>query len=868
MQSFWPKVTLELKTHRYFYLVMLLLALAMMLTLTTSMRGADGREYLRWVHSLTFDQDLHLYNDLEATGGSYKLTPTGFVFERVNIGAPLLWLPFYGAAALFLPPADNKPYPADNNLQMVWLNFSSWLYPILGGILVFAALRRVFAPGAIAVALAATLLGTPVLFYMMIYPMSVHPSLLFLSALLLFLWFPAQPTTSPRTPLHYAAIGVVIGWTMLGASYSIAFFLLPGIDLLRELMATRRWRQPILNGLAVAGGGLIGFAPQMLVWWFLFGGPFSSPYAGQMFWSDPYFLEVLFSTYHGLFFYAPILLLVLPGLWWWSQINRWAAAGLALTGLALAYIISAHSGWWSGTSFGNRYFMVIYPFFVLGLTAFIQKLKKWALLPVGLGGLWTVGLYLQHLNGVGFTSESVVYSAAQLSQGQLPAFANTFNLLPLLLLNRPWLLVPAITLPLLLVLLLLISRLTYQWAGGATSRPVGRNTGLGVVAVGLAVVLFVGVAGWRGQQARAALAATGFFERSTVPVVTHEVKEVSGKAGLATRAIYHQQIGQPEQAIADLQLAAQLWKEDDAPAATRQFLGTATQLAAVQFWPAPNLAFPGQARLIGYKILQAGPNAIHGELYWEKLDGEKSRIDFTPVVRAFDANGNFLATTTVSLPFPAYYLPPGHFFKDDFTLAPNAAAGQQVWLEVAVSELFNLPVTAAGQPTSGIFAPVTLPAEAATPVAAPNSATPPTWAVTTYPRRFEPTRPLNLLNTPVTPAITLAGYNLSINTEAGQFLAHVTLHWTATANVPGDYLVSLRLLAATGQPVINYSGVPVNQTRPTSTWRQGEWLIDTHTLPIPALPPGNYQLALALIDAATGQPAQSGPITLQNIQIP
>ena len=111
------------------------------------MQGADGRRYLRWTYSFVFDQDLHLLNNFEATGGSYKLTPTGYVFELANIGTPLLWAPFYGVASLFLPtPTHQDPYPADATIQLLWLNFSSWLYTILAGILTLAALRQLFSP--------------------------------------------------------------------------------------------------------------------------------------------------------------------------------------------------------------------------------------------------------------------------------------------------------------------------------------------------------------------------------------------------------------------------------------------------------------------------------------------------------------------------------------------------------------------------------------------------------------------------------------------------------------------------------------------------------------------------------------------------
>ncbi|HXV98885.1 MAG TPA: hypothetical protein VEC93_10725, partial [Anaerolineae bacterium] len=577
MTQFLRTTSKDFVRHRYFYLILCLLLLAMSLTLHPGTQGADARRYLRWTHSFVFDQDLHLLNNFEATGGSYRLTPTGYVFELANVGTPLLWTPFYSAAALFLPDsAGSESYPADATIQLLWLNFSSWLYTILAGILTFAALRQLFTAGVVVAAITAILLGTPVLFYMVTFSLSVHPSIIFLSALLLYLW---QRDRSGPSIFYYLVIGLVIGWLMLIATYNIVFFLLPGLDLLKEWARQKNWRQFLKHSLALGLGGLLGFLPQMIVWWFLFGSPFYSPYAGQLLWTEPYIGATLFSTFHGLFFFAPVLLLVLPGLWRLRRTDGWAALSLGLVWLALTYIVSINVAWWAGSSFGNRYFLTLSPFFVWGLAAFIRQNTRWSVPLILLCVLWTLGLYLQFLNGIRLTSDSVIYPAADIARGQIAALANIWGILPRLWANLPWLSVSIFALPFFFLILGGLSRVVYGWTMNRPNSPSKRQSHLKfdtvgesprsehppmrtallrpasasrdasllsknefaisikfvLVAVSGAIILFIALAGWRGEQTRAVLASQGFYKQPH-EVLLREVKEVAGKSGLVTRA--------------------------------------------------------------------------------------------------------------------------------------------------------------------------------------------------------------------------------------------------------------------------------------------------------------------------------------------
>ncbi len=796
--------------HRYFYLSLLGLVGLMSLTLHAGMQGADGRNYLRWTHSFVFDQDLHLLNDFTALGGSYRLTPTGFVFERVNIGPGLGWSPFYALAMGLLPllaGPGNDSYPADGPLLLLWVNFTSWLWPILAGILTYSSLRRWFSARTLSVALAAVFLGTPVLFYMATFPLSSHPTSIFLAALLLYLWLDEG---LKRSRWRYLILGLVCGWLMLVASYNIVFFLWPGLSWLKEGVAQPAGRKFWQNGLALGLGGCLGFLPQMLVFWFLFGSPFYSPYAGQLLWAEPYLLETLFSTFHGLFFFAPVLLLVMPGLWQLRRRDGWAALSLGLVWLGLSYLVSINVAWWAGASFGNRYFLSLTPFFVLGLSAFIQAYGRWTLALILPCVLWTLGLYLQVLNGVGLTSDSLVYPAMEIARGQITAYAHILTLLPQLAANLPWLSVPIILLPIFSLTLVAVSRLVYGWAISGDSSPGSRLIQRLIIAVNMAVILFVLWAGWRGEQTRATLASQGFYDQPH-EVVIREFKEVAGRSGLVTRAMYHRASGQPDRAVADLKRASELWRPDTAAAATRLYLGPPGDVSLAA---AANLQldYPGQVRLIGYQILAANPNAITGELFWQKLAGEKSKAVVTPIVRAFDRAGNNLGNLELESPFPAEYIPAGDLFQDNFVLQLDTPADSWVWLSVSLAEdPVASPRNALGQTESGIIGSVNVAAFPPKPLASSEN-------------------PQPLM---IQPNLLLGDTYLPDQTIPVQFI------WREAENIPANINLTLNLLDTSGKIVGQQEFPAHNLQSPLSH--------STLCFTPPAgLPPGDYGLTFAL----------------------
>lgn len=75
--------------------------------------------------------------------------------------------------------------------------------------------------------------------------------------------------------------------------------------------------------------------------------------------------------------------------------------------------------------------------------------------------------------------------------------------------------------------------------------------------------------------------------------------------------------------------------------------------------------------------------------------------------------------------------------------------------------------------------------------------------------------------------LRLAGYRIE---DASPSDLRLTLYWHALASLPINYTVSVRALDAAGKMLAQHDGWPAGGLLPTSLWRQGDYVSDTHLL--------------------------------------
>jgi len=97
--------------------------------------------------------------------------------------------------------------------------------------------------------------------------------------------------------------------------------------------------------------------------------------------------------------------------------------------------------------------------------------------------------------------------------------------------------------------------------------------------------------------------------------------------------------------------------------------------------------------------------------------------------------------------------------------------------------------------------------------------------------------------------ITLIGADLSTSRARPGQSVRLTLYWRAEAKLERSLTVFTHLLTADDHLVAQHDGLPVNNTRPTTTWLPSEIIRDTHEWNIPPnAPPGTYRIKIGLYD--------------------
>ncbi|HUJ14069.1 MAG TPA: hypothetical protein VL284_09810, partial [Thermoanaerobaculia bacterium] len=311
-----------------------------------------------YLRSMVFDGDLSFFDEWSSfgmirNGVTYfsEVMPSGTLANHWWIGTSILAAPFYVVGLRF----------TDDSALLGWASVL-FAASALAIACLFLRTHRRFA-------VLATSLGTPLFWYTFRFPLGTHAA----GALCVALIFVSLFATDS---------GVLTGLT---AGLAIAtrlqhVVLLPAIVLVGIVQRRRgRW------WMSAIGGGALPIGAQAIAWFAVYGTPFGPLTRGAnlqgVTWMPFQHIalgEVLFSSYHGLIAWSPVVVVSIIG--WFAALRR-------DRDLALACILMFIGEWlangtldryfWGGMSFGGRRFVDLALPFALGIGWFAERLRTW-----------------------------------------------------------------------------------------------------------------------------------------------------------------------------------------------------------------------------------------------------------------------------------------------------------------------------------------------------------------------------------------------------------------------------------------------------------------------------------------------------------
>ena len=387
-------------------------ALLGFLFLTPAYIRPDSVATYAYIRSMVEDGDLSFFNEWSAFGMVKngvtffsEVTPIGTLTNHWWIGTSMISAPFYVAGLRF----------ADDGSLFAW---ASVLFAAAALAIACAFLcgtdTRVGAlstdKSVCATAVIATSLGTPLFWYTFRFPLGTHAAGALSVGLILAALFLedrqsclSHDRQTGLSVVHGAAVGLAAGLAIVTRLQH--FVLLPAIVIVGILQ-----RRPRSWWLSAIGAGALPIAAQAIAWFAIYGTPFGPVTRGAnlqgvtwMPFQHIALIDVLFSSYHGLIAWSPVVAVAIIG---------WFVAPRRDQQLAFACILMFLGEWiangtldryfWGGMSFGGRRFVDLAVPFALGIAWFTERIRTWlAVVIITPLVAWSVALMVAaHANAI------------------------------------------------------------------------------------------------------------------------------------------------------------------------------------------------------------------------------------------------------------------------------------------------------------------------------------------------------------------------------------------------------------------------------------------------------------------------------------
>jgi hypothetical protein len=355
----------------------------------------DSVAVYSYLRSAVCDGDLAFFNEWASAGMVRngitffaEVTPAGALANHWWIGTSLLSAPSYLAARLFNGPSDGFTGIYGVVLAMTNVGFAAATM-----LIAWSFIRK-----KAAVPLIATILGTPFFWYAFVFPLGTHMAGAFAIGLVFIALFGPAKSRPPHEAVAGLAVGLATGLAIIVRLQH--FVIIPAV-----VYVAWQQRRQLQWWLAAIGGGALAIACQAVAWTAIYGTPLGPLTRGAslagttwMPFRNIALMQVLFSSYHGLFIWAPVVFLALFG---WVSAARSFDAERSM--IAVASLLMFGGEWiangtfdryfWGGMSFGPRRFVDLALPIAIGLAYFASAISSRTAYALMIAcSAWTVGL--------------------------------------------------------------------------------------------------------------------------------------------------------------------------------------------------------------------------------------------------------------------------------------------------------------------------------------------------------------------------------------------------------------------------------------------------------------------------------------------
>jgi hypothetical protein len=376
---------------------LVLLFLASLILVNPWIRG-DGVGYYAFARAPLIEHSLDFQHDYGAANQGFRearlgengqpkpifRTATGHLDNHFTVGPAILWTPFLLVAqgGVLLARAFGSQVPADgfSAPYRISIALGTACYGFLGLLLSFRLARYYVRDVWALLATLAIWWGSSLPVYMYFNPSWSHAHSAFVVALFLWYW---HRTLDARTLRQWGVLAAIVG-LMLNVYYANAMLLIVlVIEAVRQYRAA--FRDPKQSGVTVTqlftehalfvAIVLLCLIPTFVTRYIIYGNPFESGYNPLRYWlwRSPAFLEVLFSSQHGLFAWTPLIIFAIAGLLFFRWREPRVGTPFLAAALAFYLFICCYPDWAGISSYGNRFFVSLTALFTLGLGVFLDR---------------------------------------------------------------------------------------------------------------------------------------------------------------------------------------------------------------------------------------------------------------------------------------------------------------------------------------------------------------------------------------------------------------------------------------------------------------------------------------------------------------